>query len=479
LRQKKNKLGYEEQRVSDIKLPNHWSKRDDQTQLWDYMMRRLLLQLAELKKHGEIKTPGARAVEVAHRQWGKDTLGMHFIACAAHLRVGNYWHMLPKSEQARTAIWTAINPDTGILRIDEAFPLEIRKQTYQSEMKIILNCGSSYQLVGSDNYNNLVSSMPIGIWASEWALANPLAWAYLDPMIEKNKGWIAFVSTSRGRNHLKTLYDFACIDDDWFADMKKASETEVFAPEQLKKIERDTIGQFGSDMGKAIFLQEYECSFEGAVLGSYYSQQMAAARAEKRITVVPWQPNTEVNTYWDLGLDDSMTIWFIQHIGKSHHVIDYEEGTGLGLEWYAKKMKERPYVYGNNYMPHDADQREMTNSEIALSRREVAENLGIKPIIVIPRAQNMDVIVNVHIPAVRNILPSCWFDEKKCALGINSLENYHAKYDEVKKVLTRRPEHDHNSHGADAFRTFAVGYEPAAVKDKSVTEMMRTVRILN
>jgi len=439
------------------------------------MMDTLKTQMAEFAKYKEIRTLGARAVEVAHRQIGKDTVGMHFIACAAHMRVGNYWHLLPKGEQCRTAIWTAINPDTGILRIDEAFPPEIRKSTNNTEMKIVFNSGSSYQLLGSDNYNNLVSSMPVGIWFSEWALANPMAWAYLGPMLEKNKGWAAFVSTSRGRNHLKDIYDYARGNKRWFADMKKASETSVFSKEQREEIKAGYIGQFKKEMGEALYLQEYECSFEGAVLGSYYSKQMGEARAQGRICKVPWRPSIEVNTYWDLGLDDSMTIWFIQHVGLVHHVIDYIENTGMGLSWYAKEMKEGHrvgYKYGNHYMPHDAEVREMTNNDIALSRKETAENLGISPIEVVERARNMDIIVYVHIPAVREILQSCYFDEEKCMPGISALENYHAKYDETKKVLTKRPDHDHNCHGADGFRTFAVGFEPKKPKNQSVTEMM-------
>ena len=414
-----------------IKLPYLWKQREDQKPLWKYL---------------ETHIRGGRAVEVAHRQFGKDTIGMHFIACSAFERVGNYWHMLPKSEQCRTAIWTTINPDTGKLRLDEASPKELRRPTNHTEMKIDFINGSSYRLVGSDNYNNLLSSMPVGIVFSEWALANPLAWAYLAPMLEKNSGWALFISTSRGRNHLKTLYDFAKHEPGWFAELKKADQTPVFKKEQLETIRRGYLAQFGEETGEALFQQEYFCSFEGAILGSYYSKQMAAAHAEGRICEVQYQPIAEVDTFWDLGLDDSMSIWFIQHIGKSHHVIDYYENTGMGLEHYAKILKERGYNYGNHYMPHDAEVREMSSGEIAKTRREVAESVGIKPIIVVPRAANMDLIINVHIPAVRNLLAQCWFDVVKCARGISGLEGYHAHYDEDKKVMSNRPEHDHNSH---------------------------------
>ena len=88
----------------------------------------------------------------------------------------------------------------------------------------------------------------------------------------------------------------------------------------------------------------------------------------------------------------------------------------------------------------------------------MAEGLGIKPIEVAQRARSIDIILNVHIPAVRMVLPFCWFDKKKCARGISALEGYRAEYDDVKKKLGNKPSHTWESHGADAFRTFAVGY---------------------
>jgi hypothetical protein len=164
-----------------------------------------------------------------------------------------------------------------------------------------------------------------------------------------------------------------------------------------------------------------------------------------------------------------MTIWFVQHVGMQHAVIDYYENTGFGLEHYAKALRgklpgcehRQEYLYGNHHMPHDAEQREMTNSEIALSRKEVAENLGIKPIVVVSRVRNIDTLIQVHIPAVRNIIGACWFDDQKCSKGISALEGYCAEYDEAKKKLGNRPLHNWCSHGADGFRTFGVGYSPA------------------
>jgi len=373
--------------------------------------------------------------------------------------------MLPQYNQCRKAIWEAVNPRTGKKRIDEAFPAEIRSQTRNTDMYIGIKGGSSWQLVGSDNFDALVGSVPRGIVFSEYALSDPRCWAYLSPILEENGGWAAFISTSRGNNHFKNLIDLAMSSPGWFGEILTAQQTPVFTPEKLAAIRLELMATFGEEMGEAMYMQEYMCSFQGAILGAYFSKQMAKAHDDGRITNVPHQPAMEVDTFWDLGVDDSMSIWFIQHVGSQHHVIDYYENSGYGLEHYAKVMDAKGYRYGNHYMPHDANAREMTNSEVALSRKEVAESLGIKPIIVVSRARNMDIIINVQIPAVRNILGQCWFDEKKCSKGIAALKDYRAEYNEEKKILSNRPLHNWSSHGSSAFITFAVGYTGDVYKD--------------
>jgi diadenosine tetraphosphatase ApaH/serine/threonine PP2A family protein phosphatase len=372
---------------------------------------------------------------------------------------GNYWHMLPQYNQARKVVWDAVNPRTGKRRIDEAFPEEIRAKTRRQDMSIEFKNGAIWQLVGSDNYNAYVGSPPRGIVLSEWAISNPMCWAFLAPILEENGGWALFIYTSRGNNHGRELDEHAQVTDGWYSERLPATETPVFTQAQLDTIAVEYRKIYGVELGVALFDQEYLCSWEGAVFGAYFAQQMREARAENRITSVPHRTGIEVDTFWDLGVDDSMSIWFMQPVGQSYNFIDYYESSGYGLEHYAKLLKSKPYTYGNHWMPHDADQREMTNSEVAKSRREVAQDLGIRPVEVIQRARNMDLIIQVHIPAVRNILSRCWFDAEKCQQGIKCLENFRAEYDDEKKRLGTRYLHDWSSHGASAFITFAVGYK--------------------
>lgn len=436
-----------------IQLPYKWTPRPDQMPLWAYF-----------------EGGGKRGVLIAHRRWGKDECALRLTSVKAHQRVGNYWHMLPQYGQARKAIWEAINPKTGKYRIDEAFPLELRASTRGNDMTIKFRYGSQWQLVGSDNFNSVVGSPPIGVVFSEWALADPLAWAYIQPILEENGGWALFITSSRGNNHAIRSLKSARGKPDWYAQVLRADETGVFTQEQLDNILSEQIDLFGEELGRTIFNQEYLCSEEGAVLGAYYAKQIEFLRKNKRITKVPHTPGVEVFTSWDLGVDDSTAIWFIQPIGRSFNLIDYYENTGYTLEHYAKVLKgdsslpdnehRAQYTYGGHFLPHDGSSREISGpGEIAKGIDEQAEDLGIRPTILTKRAKNIETIIKVHIPAVRNLLPLCFIDEERCNRGLAALEGYQSEYSEKQKTLGLRPVHNWCSHGADSIRTFALGYD--------------------
>lgn len=413
-----------------------------------------------------LENGGKRAVEVAHRRWGKDDCALHFTSTAAMQRVGNYWHMLPEFAQARKAVWEAVNPRTGKKRIDEAFPEAIRKKTRSQDMFIEFLNGSTWQLVGSDNFDSLVGTPPVGLVFSEYAIADPRAWAYLRPILAENGGWALFIYTPRGNNHGKTLYDFALLDPAWFAEKVTAIDTPVFSLETLEQERRELIAEFGDDEGEAMYQQEYMCSFEGAVFGAYYAKQMRQARAENRITKIPYTVGIEVYTFWDIGIDDSMTIWFMQPVGKELRFIDYYENSGYGLDHYAQVLlKEKPYIYGDHYMPHDAAHN---SAQTGVSFADYAETLKISPIVIVKRARDIQAVL-AGIQAGRKIFNQCWFDEEKCARGISALEGYRADYDQAKKKLDNKPKHDWCSHGADSFRCFAMGYLPSVAQKDSWT----------
>lgn len=196
-----------------------------------------------------------------------------------------------------------------------------------------------------------------------------------------------------------------------------------------------------------------EEAFEASIEGAYLSEQMAKVRRENRICRVPIE-NVPVDTFWDLGVNDDMVIWFRQKIGPEHRFIDYYSNSGEGLEHYARVLKERAdehqWVYGTHWMPHDANHRRLGWK--AKSVRELALENGIRPVNVVPRIETL----KSGVEASRRYLAKCWFDESRCSEGIKCLDNYRKDWDEDRGVFKDQPRHDWASHGYKGLETAAV-----------------------
>jgi hypothetical protein len=419
--------------MAEVPLPNNWQPRRYQMPFWTAMERGC-----------------KRAIPIWHRRAGKDDAVLHWTATAAHERKGVYWHMLPQANQARKAVWDAINPHTGLKRIDEAFPLALRASTRSQDMAIEFKCGSMWQLVGSDNFNSLVGSPPIGIVFSEWALADPAAWAYLSPILEENGGWAVFITTPRGKNHAYRMLQNAKKNaGEWFSQVLTIDDTGILSAERYEAIRKDRMAEFGEVFGNAMCEQEYRCSFEAAILGAYFSKEMADADREGRVCDVMADPSQPVHTAWDLGVDDSTAIWFFQVLAGGLHIVDYYESSGVGAEHYVDVLKERAYPYGKHFVPHDAKVKEWGSGR---TRVEALQGFKLNPQLV-PDHSFAD-----GIQAARTTIPRCRFDADRCERGLDALRSYHAKYDEEARTLAKIAVHDWSSHGADAFRYMAMAW---------------------
>ena len=443
--------------MAEIVLPNNWNPRDYQLPAWQAL-------------EGGIK----RALLLWHRRAGKDDVCLHWAATQAMQRVGNYWHMLPEYAQARKSIWEAVNSHTGKRRIDEAFPDAICETKRSQDMFVRFKNGSTWQLVGSDTYNSLVGSPPVGVTASEWALADPAAWAYLRPILRENGGWAVFITTVRGKNHVWRMYEGAKNDPDWFVQRLTATDTKTMSQEVLDKERIEYQREYGPEDGDALFAQEYMCDWEAAIVGSYYGKMMRDLDGAGQICSVPYDPQALVHTAWDLGLNDATVVWFFQIVGMEIHLIDYLANSGQPLAWYAGELHKKPYAYGEHILPHDAEAREL---QTARSRTDTLRGLNLN-VRVLKAAGAERVLVADGINAVRSILPRCWFDKERCAAGVDALKAYHREWDEAKKTFHDRPVHDWASDPADAFRYLALGVDavPGRVNQKMATEFQSRQR---
>ena len=387
---------------------------------------------------------GLRACVAWHRRAGKDLTCINIMAIKAMQRVGTYWYVLPYGNQARRIVWNGMTGE-GKKFIDY-FPKELVEKKSEQEMRLHLTNGSVIQLLGSDDPDKMVGANPIGVVFSEFSISDPSAWQLINPILAENGGWALFNGTPRGENHFYKLLLKAQSTKSWFDSHLSVKDTKAISPEDLRKA-RDELNN------EARFQSEYMCSFKTPVEGSYYGPIISRLYRGKQI-LQELNPETAlpVHTAWDLGMDDSTSIWFFQQYKSELRLVNYYENSGEGFPFYARELQrwsvQKGVTYGKHYAPHDIKVRELGTGK---SRLEVARSLGLKftPVRKLP--------VQDGIEAVRNILPRCWFGRTGCALGLEHLKGYHKEWDSSKQVYRKTPVHDSSSHGADAFRTLAMG----------------------
>ncbi len=397
-----------------------------------------------------LENGGKHCELVWHRRAGKDELSLHHTACAAHQRVGNYWYMLPQANQARKAVWDAINPHSGKRRIDEAFPLELRAATLEHEMMIRFKVGSAWQVVGSDNFNSLVGSPPIGMVFSEWPLCDPAAWAYLMPILEENGGWAIFNGTPRGKNHAYRSIRAAKKREDAFGQTLAADDTAVFSADQLARVKATLVDTYGEEYGTAVFEQEYLVSFDAANLGAILGRWLARADRDGRVSdehsYDPQGSDIEISS--DIGRRDSAAWWFWQPALGGFRIVDYDVDSGLDAdEWcdrLEKLIEERGYKLGVIWLPHDARARTFAAKHSAVEI--FVRRFGARHVKIVPDSSKED-----RINAARKVIRSCSFHETRTAKGRDGLSAWCYEYSEERKEFSKEPRHDWASHPGDGF----------------------------
>lgn len=412
---------------------------------------------------------GKRAVLVWHRRAGKDELCLHNAAVQAHQRVGNYWHCLPEYLQGRKAIWTAVNAHSGRRRVDEAFPHQLRASTNDNEMFIRFHNGSTWQVVGSDRYDATVGAAVAGITYSEYALSNPSAWAYHRPILEENNGWAAFITTPRGANHAKALFEHAQQTPGWFAERLTIEDTHALTAEQIAYARSEYVSLYGADIGRAQFEQEYMCSFTAAILGAFYALEMQAVRDEGRVLAVEHDPAQPVHTAWDLGVRHDTAIWWFQVVGAQILILDHYAANGAGLEHFAGVLREREqsrgWRTGTCFVPHDAKVKEWGSSRTRIETME--QEFDLRPELC------RDASFDDGINAVRRMLPLCVFHPRTEPTGMAALEQYRRAWDDDKKAFKHQHIDDWTADTCDAFRYLALSWRQAPRREPKIEPVIR------
>jgi len=374
-------------------------------------------------------------VVVAHRRMGKTVSAINHLIKDALLNqkeAPRYAYIAPTYGQAKRVAWDYL--------VKYAEPLGGTSNI--SELRVDF-WGRRIQLFGSDNPETLRGQYFDGVILDEIGDQNPKIWTdIVRPALADRKGWCLFIGTPKGHNHFKELRDRAEKEDGWGLLEFKASETGVVDDTELKAAK--------NEMGEDKYRQEFECSFDAAVEGSYYGQILNELEDKKHMQEIPREELSRTFTAWDLGMGDSTSIWVAQLVGTEVRLLDYYENHGVGLDHYVKWIKDNDYSKAEHILPHDVRVRELGTGK---SRLEMLEESGLE-VKIAPRMGLDD-----GIQAVRRLLPRCWFNVPKVQTGLNCLRSYRRDYDEKRKIFYEIPLHDWSSHGSDSFRYLALGLD--------------------
>ena len=365
-------------------------------------------------------------VVIVHRRGGKTVFAINHLIRAALTSskpYPRYAFISPYRLQGKSTAWDYM----------KQFSATIPGVKFnESELRVDFPINNSrIQILGGENSAAIRGQYFDGIVCDETQNLSPdLFDTILRPCLSDRKGFAIFIGTPMGRNWFYELHEKAKKNKDWFTAVFKASETKIIAQDELD--------------------QEFECSFQAGLSGSYFGSTIEELEKSGKVTNFDIEEDLEVETWWDLGMNDSTVITFAQRRTSGEiRIIDCYENSGEGLEHYINIVDSKPYKYSKHIAPHDIKVREIGN--FGKSRLESALELGIA-FEVAPKISIED-----GIEAVRKALINCWFDKNNCQKAIENLKAYQKRWDDKNQCFRNKPMHNYASHCADSFRTGIVG----------------------
>ena len=374
---------------------------------------------------------------VAHRRAGKtvacinDLIRRAIVDGKVH---GRYAYIAPYYAQAKAVAWDYL------LRYSEP----VRATANASELWVELINGSRIRLFGADNPDALRGLYLDGVIMDEVADMRPRVWGEIvRPLLSDRKGWAVFIGTPKGKNEFWAVWQQAQKFDGWLAVMLRASETGI--------VDQSELDDARQTMTEDQYAQEFECSFEAALLGAYYGKEVNQVRADLRLRNVKYDPEALVYTAWDLGYSDDTAIWWYQVIRGEIRILEHHASSGNDMSHYIDLVRSKPYKYGLHNLPHDARAKTLASGGKSI-QEQMAQAFGWGNIRIVP-----EIGVQDGIQAARLMFPRCYFDFST-EDALETLAQYQREWDEDKKAFRDKPRHDWTSHTADAFRMLAVAW---------------------
>jgi hypothetical protein len=383
------------------------------------------------------------AVIIAHRRAGKTVSCINdalWRAITEGKENARYAYIAPYYAQAKSIAFDYLMQFSESARVRHNI----------SELWVELFNGARIRLFGADNPDALRGMYLDGVVLDEYADMKPKIWGeVIRPLLADRRGWATFIGTPKGHNTFYDIYQYATLNpDEWYCKVLRASQTNLIEQTELD----DALKSMSIDQ----YQQEFECSFEAAIIGAIYGTEMRLLTDADRITKVECDNLFPVHTAWDLGYNDATAIWWYQVVHGEIRVLDYHEAHGQPIIYYANQIKERPYEYGTHWLPHDARAKTLASGGKSIIE-QLFDKLPKESFKIVPNLSLQD-----GIQASRMALARTWFDAMKCSDGIECLRQYQREYDEDKKVFRDKPRHDWASHGCDAWRMLSVAWQDEA-----------------
>lgn len=383
------------------------------------------------------------AVVVAHRRCGKTVSCINDLIYRALIEDkehGQYAYVAPYYSQAKNIAWDYL----------QRYSQPVLAKANQSELWVELVNGAKIKLYGADNPDALRGLYLDGVVLDEYADMRPRMWGeIIRPLLADRMGWAVFIGTPKGHNAFYDVYTNATKDNRWYTRTLRASQTNLLPQSELEDAQ--------ASMSPDQYEQEFECSFEAAIMGAFYGKEMRVLTDAKRITTVEYDKMFPCHTAWDLGYSDDTAIWWYQVVYGELRILDYHSSNGHQVSYYTEllnsKEREFGYKYGYHHLPHDARAKTLASGGKSIIE-QISSKIPLNTLKIVPSLSLQD-----GIQATRLALMRSWFDAEKCQDGIECLRQYQREYDEDKKVFRDKPKHDWTSHGADAFRMLAIAWK--------------------
>lgn len=225
------------------------------------------------------------SVLVWHRRSGKTVyaiIELILAALTAKLKRSRFGYVAPFHKQAKLVAWAYLThyarliPGTIVL---------------EAELCVKFPNGAEIRLFGADNPDAFRGLYFDGVVLDEVADMKPNVWGeILRPSLADREGWALFIGTPKGVNLFSKTYYDALQDPDWFADLRRASETGAISEAELVLARKA--------MTSSQWAQEMECDFSAAVDNVLIPLQVVLDAGKRDILVQHYQQDAKI-----LGVD--------------------------------------------------------------------------------------------------------------------------------------------------------------------------------